>query len=264
MSSHQDGEGRREMTSFPRQVADYDVWVSEGLPAGFPDDWVESDSTVGNSVLARLSTPAGRLFEEARTASSPSTRRTQSDERGSSTFSSGLLSPRLLLPLGFREIRRELPAGQLRTRRLRHRPCRSAGSSGGRLRHRQHVHTGRGHRPGHEHGVGDPNEEAHGAGRHRRHPRIHARRDQSSGRRADERPSPGGSAEPRLWRRLRRLLRLHDCWKGRRQLMGRRIAGGLRGFAYDELPGRLRRSGHGSVRRGTCNRRDLVRGHPPR
>ncbi len=56
-----DGGGRREMTSFPRQLGDYDVPVSQALPAGFPDDWVENDSTVGNSVIAHLDTSGPAL-----------------------------------------------------------------------------------------------------------------------------------------------------------------------------------------------------------
>ena len=51
-----DGGGQREMTSFPKQVGDYDVPVSQALPAGFPDDWVENDSTVGNAAIAHLDT----------------------------------------------------------------------------------------------------------------------------------------------------------------------------------------------------------------
>lgn len=56
-----DGDGPREMTSFPRQIADYDVSVSQPLPPGFPDDWVESDSTAGNSVIAHLDTSGPAL-----------------------------------------------------------------------------------------------------------------------------------------------------------------------------------------------------------
>ncbi len=56
-----DGDGPREMTSFPRQIADYDVPVSQPLPPGFPDDWVESDSTAGNSVIAHLDTSGPAL-----------------------------------------------------------------------------------------------------------------------------------------------------------------------------------------------------------
>ena len=45
---------QRQMTSFPRQLADYGVAVPGDLPAGFPDDWVENDSTAGNCVIAHL------------------------------------------------------------------------------------------------------------------------------------------------------------------------------------------------------------------
>ncbi len=51
-----DGGGTRAMTSFPRQLTDYDVSSSEPLPPGFPDDWVDGDSTAGNSAIAHLDT----------------------------------------------------------------------------------------------------------------------------------------------------------------------------------------------------------------
>jgi extracellular elastinolytic metalloproteinase len=60
-----DGGGRREMTNFPRQVEDYDVGAALALPAEFPDDWVEDDSTMGNSVVAHLDT-SGPTLEGSR------------------------------------------------------------------------------------------------------------------------------------------------------------------------------------------------------
>ena len=49
-----DGGTQRQMTSFPRTLADYGVGVPGDLPAGFPEDWVENDSTAGNCVIAHL------------------------------------------------------------------------------------------------------------------------------------------------------------------------------------------------------------------
>ncbi len=48
------GGNLRQMTDFPRPLVDYGLPVSGDLPSGFPDDWVESDSAVGNSVNAHL------------------------------------------------------------------------------------------------------------------------------------------------------------------------------------------------------------------
>ena len=44
----------RQLTEFPRAVAEYGLPVPATLPAGFPDHWVEADRTVGNGVLAHL------------------------------------------------------------------------------------------------------------------------------------------------------------------------------------------------------------------
>lgn len=49
-----DGSGSREMTDFPRDLGDYDLSVPNALPNGFPDDWVDTESTVGNCVDAHL------------------------------------------------------------------------------------------------------------------------------------------------------------------------------------------------------------------
>lgn len=47
-----DGAGGRRAVRFPRPLADYNVPVPEGLPDGFPDPWVGSDSACGNAVNA--------------------------------------------------------------------------------------------------------------------------------------------------------------------------------------------------------------------
>lgn len=49
-----DGGRPREMTAFPRPLADYPVPVPSGLPAGFPDPWPAGVETSGNSVHAHL------------------------------------------------------------------------------------------------------------------------------------------------------------------------------------------------------------------
>jgi extracellular elastinolytic metalloproteinase len=49
-----DGEGPRQMISFPRPLTDYGLPIPDELPPEFPDDWVEAESTVGNSVNAHL------------------------------------------------------------------------------------------------------------------------------------------------------------------------------------------------------------------
>jgi extracellular elastinolytic metalloproteinase len=49
-----DGGSPRQMTAFPRPLADYGLPIPHNLPAGFPDDWVTVDRTVGNSVNAHL------------------------------------------------------------------------------------------------------------------------------------------------------------------------------------------------------------------
>ena len=69
-----DGGGTREMTSFPRQLTDYDVPSSQPLPPGFPDDWVDGDSTAGNSAIAHLDTERPLPPRNTGTASSHSTR----------------------------------------------------------------------------------------------------------------------------------------------------------------------------------------------
>jgi extracellular elastinolytic metalloproteinase len=51
---HVDGGSARQMTDFPRPLADYGLPIPNDLPAAFPDDWVTLDSTVGNSVNAHL------------------------------------------------------------------------------------------------------------------------------------------------------------------------------------------------------------------
>jgi len=49
-----DGGGNREMTDFPRLLADYGLPVPNDLPAGFAEDWVSVASAEGNSVRAHL------------------------------------------------------------------------------------------------------------------------------------------------------------------------------------------------------------------
>ena len=50
-----DGGSARQMTDFPRPLADYSLpIIPDDLPNGFPDDWVEGNRTVGNSVDAHL------------------------------------------------------------------------------------------------------------------------------------------------------------------------------------------------------------------
>ena len=44
----------RQMTPFPRALADYELPIPADLPNGFPDDWVGLHSTEGNCVFARL------------------------------------------------------------------------------------------------------------------------------------------------------------------------------------------------------------------
>jgi extracellular elastinolytic metalloproteinase len=48
------GGQARQMTDFPRPLADYGLPVPGALPAGFPDTWVETDRTAGNNVFGRL------------------------------------------------------------------------------------------------------------------------------------------------------------------------------------------------------------------
>lgn len=49
-----DGGNPRQMTDFPRPLADYGLPSPDDLPAGFPDDWVTADRTMGNNVNAHL------------------------------------------------------------------------------------------------------------------------------------------------------------------------------------------------------------------
>ncbi len=51
---HAEGGGVRQMTDFPRALEDYGLPIPGNLPPGFPDDWVEVDRTLGNSVNAHL------------------------------------------------------------------------------------------------------------------------------------------------------------------------------------------------------------------
>ena len=57
-----DGGSSRQMTDFPRPLADYSLPNPGNLPTGFPDDWVEADRAVGNSVNAHLG-PTGPTFQ---------------------------------------------------------------------------------------------------------------------------------------------------------------------------------------------------------
>ncbi|MEK6300588.1 MAG: M36 family metallopeptidase [Acidobacteriota bacterium] len=56
-----DGGNPRQLTDFPRSLADHGLPLPAGLPAVFPDDWVETDRTAGNSAFAHLgvSGPSG-------------------------------------------------------------------------------------------------------------------------------------------------------------------------------------------------------------
>ena len=216
-----DGDGPREMTSFPRQLADYDVPVSQPLPPGFPDDWVESDSTAGNSVIAHLDTsgPALRGNRNGQLTFDPAD--PESDEQNilNLFYVSCFLHDYFYL-LGFREADGELPARQPRPGWPGDRPGRGAGSPRSGLRDGQHVYAGRGLGSRHEHGAGDEYEQTHRARCHGRDPRVHARREQSPRRGGHERPGPGRSSEPRLRGGLQRLLRLHDHRKHGRRVMG--------------------------------------------
>jgi extracellular elastinolytic metalloproteinase len=49
-----DGDSDRALIDFPRPRDDYRLPLPDDLPNGFPDTWVESDSTVGNCVFAHL------------------------------------------------------------------------------------------------------------------------------------------------------------------------------------------------------------------
>ncbi|HEX2014771.1 MAG TPA: M36 family metallopeptidase, partial [Nitrososphaera sp.] len=49
-----DGGSGQQMTNFPRLLGDYSLPIPTNLPTGFPDDWVDLNSAVGNSVFAHL------------------------------------------------------------------------------------------------------------------------------------------------------------------------------------------------------------------
>jgi extracellular elastinolytic metalloproteinase len=49
-----DGGRARVLTDFPRPLGDYGLPIPNDLPNGFPDDWLEGNSTAGNSVDAHL------------------------------------------------------------------------------------------------------------------------------------------------------------------------------------------------------------------
>lgn len=49
-----DGGTARQQTDFPRPLTDYGLPIPAGLPAGFPDHWVETNRTSGNGVNAHL------------------------------------------------------------------------------------------------------------------------------------------------------------------------------------------------------------------
>jgi len=51
---HVNGSEQRQMTDFPRALTDYGLPIPQDLPAGFPDDWVASNNTEGNSTNAHL------------------------------------------------------------------------------------------------------------------------------------------------------------------------------------------------------------------
>ncbi|MFQ6023200.1 MAG: M36 family metallopeptidase [Acidiferrobacterales bacterium] len=53
---HVHGGNARQMTDFPRPLADFGPLVPGDLPPGFPDDWVATSGTVGNCVNAHLGT----------------------------------------------------------------------------------------------------------------------------------------------------------------------------------------------------------------
>lgn len=57
-----DGGSVRQMTDFPRLLADYGIPIPTNLPGGFPDHWVAVDSAVGNCVNAHRGV-AGTSFQ---------------------------------------------------------------------------------------------------------------------------------------------------------------------------------------------------------
>jgi extracellular elastinolytic metalloproteinase len=50
----QDGSQARQMTEFPCALSDHDFTISSDLPTDFPDQWIDTDSTMGNSTKAHL------------------------------------------------------------------------------------------------------------------------------------------------------------------------------------------------------------------
>ncbi|MCF6159182.1 MAG: hypothetical protein E3K32_11600 [wastewater metagenome] len=46
--------GSRQMIHFPRPLTDYNLSIPNNLPLGFPEEWVETNNTAGNSVYAHL------------------------------------------------------------------------------------------------------------------------------------------------------------------------------------------------------------------
>ena len=165
--------------------------VSQPLPPGFPDDWVESDRTAGrNSVIAHLDTsgPALRGNRNGQLTFDPAD--PESDEQNilNLFYVSYFLHDYFYL-LGFREAdgnfqHDNLGRGGLATDRVE-----AAGSPRSGLRDGQHVHAGRGLGSRHEHGAGDEYEQTHRARCHGRHPRVHAAHRRESPRRwGHERP----------------------------------------------------------------------------
>jgi hypothetical protein len=47
----QDGSQARKVTEFPCALSDYDLTIPSDLPTDFPDQWVDTDSTVGKRSL---------------------------------------------------------------------------------------------------------------------------------------------------------------------------------------------------------------------
>jgi extracellular elastinolytic metalloproteinase len=56
-----DGAGAREVADCPLPLGGYALPLGNGLPAAFPEDWVETDRTVGNSVGAHLGAAGASL-----------------------------------------------------------------------------------------------------------------------------------------------------------------------------------------------------------
>jgi extracellular elastinolytic metalloproteinase len=50
----QDGSQARQMTEFPCALSDHGLTIPSDLPTDFPDQWVDTDNTVGNSTRAHL------------------------------------------------------------------------------------------------------------------------------------------------------------------------------------------------------------------